>query len=51
MSGIDLNMGCPKEFSVKGGMGAALLRKPDQVQSVRVLTAIMRPSMGKSSDS
>lgn len=22
-------MGCPKEFSVKGGMGAALLEKPD----------------------
>lgn len=25
VAGIDINMGCPKEFSVKGGMGAALL--------------------------
>lgn len=24
VAGIDINMGCPKEFSVKGGMGAAL---------------------------
>lgn len=29
--GIDVNMGCPKSFSVKGGMGAALLDKPDVV--------------------
>jgi len=27
--GIDVNMGCPKSFSVKGGMGAALLDKPE----------------------
>lgn len=27
--GIDVNMGCPKSFSVKGGMGAALLSTPD----------------------
>lgn len=26
---IDLNMGCPKAFSIKGGMGAALLKKPE----------------------
>nr|XP_022913629.1 tRNA-dihydrouridine(20) synthase [NAD(P)+]-like [Onthophagus taurus] len=25
VAGIDINMGCPKEFSIKGGMGAALL--------------------------
>ena len=24
-TGIDVNMGCPKGFSLKGGMGAALL--------------------------
>ena len=24
-----VNMGCPKSFSVKGGMGAALLDKPE----------------------
>jgi tRNA-dihydrouridine synthase 2 len=28
VSGIDLNCGCPIAFSVKGGMGAALLKKP-----------------------
>lgn len=27
--GVDVNMGCPKSFSVKGGMGAALLDKPE----------------------
>ncbi|KAE8742753.1 hypothetical protein FOCC_FOCC011680 [Frankliniella occidentalis] len=25
VAGIDINMGCPKEFSVKGGMGVALM--------------------------
>eukprot|EP00397_Hematodinium_sp_SG-2012_P019501 GEMP01020038.1.p1 GENE.GEMP01020038.1~~GEMP01020038.1.p1 ORF type:complete len:458 (+),score=119.33 GEMP01020038.1:39-1412(+) len=29
VSGIDINMGCPKSFSVKGGMGAALMRTPE----------------------
>lgn len=28
VAGIDINMGCPKEFSIKGGMGAALLEDP-----------------------
>eukprot|EP00929_Paragymnodinium_shiwhaense_P096822 TRINITY_DN58541_c0_g1_i1.p1 TRINITY_DN58541_c0_g1~~TRINITY_DN58541_c0_g1_i1.p1 ORF type:complete len:253 (-),score=63.72 TRINITY_DN58541_c0_g1_i1:651-1409(-) len=27
--GVDVNMGCPKSFSVKGGMGAALLSTPE----------------------
>lgn len=27
-------MGCPKEFSIKGGMGAALLSKPDKVKAI-----------------
>lgn len=31
MAGLDVNMGCPKEFSLKGGMGAALLTHPDKV--------------------
>ncbi|CAE7237950.1 DUS2 [Symbiodinium microadriaticum] len=31
VSGIDINMGCPKSFSVKGGMGAALLDQPELV--------------------
>ncbi|XP_017007273.2 tRNA-dihydrouridine(20) synthase [NAD(P)+]-like [Drosophila takahashii] len=28
IAGLDINMGCPKEFSIKGGMGAALLSDP-----------------------
>ena len=34
VSGIDINMGCPKSFSVKGGMGAALLEDPGTEQGV-----------------
>ena len=34
VSGLDINMGCPKEFSIQGGMGAALLTKPDQVDKI-----------------
>jgi tRNA-dihydrouridine synthase 2 len=30
VAGIDLNMGCPRRFSVLGGMGAALLRQPQK---------------------
>lgn len=30
IAGLDINMGCPKEFSIKGGMGAALLAQPDK---------------------
>ncbi|TDH66719.1 hypothetical protein CCR75_007849 [Bremia lactucae] len=29
VSAIDINMGCPKHFSIQGGMGAALLQKPE----------------------
>lgn len=32
--GIDINMGCPKSYSVKGGMGAALLRAPETVEDI-----------------
>ena len=35
VAGIDVNMGCPKEFSLKGGMGAALLTQPEKVREVR----------------
>ena len=38
VSGIDLNCGCPKPFSTSGGMGAALLTKPDLLCSI--LTAL-----------
>ncbi|XP_019361289.1 PREDICTED: tRNA-dihydrouridine(20) synthase [NAD(P)+]-like [Gavialis gangeticus] len=31
---IDVNMGCPKEYSTKGGMGAALLSDPDKIESI-----------------
>ncbi|RZF34686.1 hypothetical protein LSTR_LSTR002768 [Laodelphax striatellus] len=34
VAGIDVNMGCPKEFSVKGGMGSALLSKPDIAEDI-----------------
>ncbi|CAL1286360.1 unnamed protein product [Larinioides sclopetarius] len=34
VSGIDVNMGCPKEFSIKGGMGAALLTQPEKVKAI-----------------
>ena len=30
VAGIDLNMGCPKKFSVSGGMGSALLSDPQR---------------------
>lgn len=32
--GIDINMGCPKRFSVQGGMGAALLQDPIRAQDI-----------------
>jgi len=39
VSGIDINMGCPKKFSVSGGMGSALLsdvqRATDIVKTLR----------------
>ncbi|MES1923280.1 hypothetical protein MHBO_004829 [Bonamia ostreae] len=31
---VDINMGCPFKFSVAGGMGAALLRKPEVVRDI-----------------
>eukprot|EP00754_Rhynchopus_humris_P041799 Rhum_TRINITY_DN2533_c0_g1::Rhum_TRINITY_DN2533_c0_g1_i1::g.7470::m.7470/K05543/DUS2; tRNA-dihydrouridine synthase 2 len=34
VDGIDLNMGCPKAFSIKGGMGAALLSTPELACSI-----------------
>lgn len=30
VAAIDVNMGCPKEYSTKGGMGAALLSNPEK---------------------
>ncbi|XP_044290080.1 tRNA-dihydrouridine(20) synthase [NAD(P)+]-like isoform X3 [Varanus komodoensis] len=34
VAAVDVNMGCPKEYSTKGGMGAALLSSPDKIESI-----------------
>ena len=34
VSAIDINMGCPKKFSVSGGMGSALLKDPDRASRI-----------------
>lgn len=34
VAGIDVNCGCPKEFSLKGNMGAALLTQPEKLCSI-----------------
>ncbi|KAK3603799.1 hypothetical protein CHS0354_042800 [Potamilus streckersoni] len=34
ISAIDVNMGCPKLFSLKGGMGAALLSEPEKAKEI-----------------
>jgi len=34
VAGIDINMGCPKKFSIQGGMGSALLEHPDKVKQI-----------------
>ncbi|XP_058798460.1 tRNA-dihydrouridine(20) synthase [NAD(P)+]-like isoform X2 [Phymastichus coffea] len=34
VAGIDVNMGCPKRFSILGGMGAALLKQPDKASEI-----------------
>ncbi|KAJ1820224.1 tRNA-dihydrouridine synthase 2, partial [Coemansia sp. RSA 2598] len=34
VSGVDLNCGCPKKFSVSGGMGAALMSNPDRLCAI-----------------
>jgi tRNA-dihydrouridine synthase 2 len=34
VAGIDVNSGCPKPFSVSGGMGAALLKTPDKLCAI-----------------
>lgn len=34
VAAIDINMGCPKEFSIKGGMGVALLSDPERAKSI-----------------
>ncbi|XP_012262837.2 tRNA-dihydrouridine(20) synthase [NAD(P)+]-like [Athalia rosae] len=36
IAGLDINMGCPKKFSILGGMGAALLQQPEKAQNILV---------------
>lgn len=40
VAGIDINMGCPKQFSLLGGMGAALLSTPDI--ACNILTTLVK---------
>ena len=42
VSGIDVNMGCPKDFSVKGGMGVALLNRQDRISEI--MSALVKSS-------
>ena len=44
VAGIDLNCGCPKDFSIKGNMGAALLEMPDVLTSI--LSTLARGALG-----
>ena len=34
ISGIDVNMGCPKSFSTSGGMGSALMKSPEKAYEI-----------------
>jgi tRNA-dihydrouridine synthase 2 len=34
ISGIDVNMGCPKAFSTSGGMGSALMKTPEKAYEI-----------------
>eukprot|EP00731_Ephydatia_muelleri_P026002 Em0018g102a len=45
VAGIDVNMGCPKEFSIKGGMGASLLKQPHKVKEIlsTLVCGVSRP--------
>ncbi|XP_057957411.1 uncharacterized protein LOC131150591 isoform X3 [Malania oleifera] len=40
VAAVDINMGCPKSFSTSGGMGAALLTKPELIHDI--LTTLKR---------
>ncbi|ONK71594.1 tRNA-dihydrouridine(20) synthase [NAD(P)+]-like [Asparagus officinalis] len=40
VAAIDINMGCPRAFSLSGGMGAALLSKPELIHDI--LTTLKR---------
>ncbi|XP_058442755.1 tRNA-dihydrouridine(20) synthase [NAD(P)+]-like [Malaya genurostris] len=40
IAALDINMGCPKDFSIKGGMGIALLYDLDRAKSI--LTTLVK---------
>lgn len=40
VAAVDINMGCPKSFSISGGMGAALLTKPELIHDVCIPCSI-----------
>jgi len=40
VAGIDINMGCPKSYSIAGGMGAALLFNPELIKDI--LTTLVK---------
>ncbi|XP_053305544.1 tRNA-dihydrouridine(20) synthase [NAD(P)+]-like [Spea bombifrons] len=45
VAAIDVNMGCPKEYSTKGGMGAALLSRPEKIEEIlkTLVSGISKP--------
>lgn len=45
VAGIDINMGCPKEFSVKGGMGVALAANIENAKAIltKLVTSLSIP--------
>ncbi|XP_013404465.1 tRNA-dihydrouridine(20) synthase [NAD(P)+]-like isoform X1 [Lingula anatina] len=34
VAAVDVNMGCPKDFSIHAGMGAALLTQPEKIKEI-----------------
>ncbi|ODV93623.1 hypothetical protein PACTADRAFT_51399 [Pachysolen tannophilus NRRL Y-2460] len=46
VSGIDINAGCPKHFSIHSGMGAALLSTPELLQTIlkRLVEEVGKPN-------
>lgn len=40
VAAIDVNCGCPKKFSIQGGMGAALLSNPENLE--KILTKLVK---------
>ncbi|CAK9296441.1 unnamed protein product [Gordionus sp. m RMFG-2023] len=48
ISGIDLNMGCPKDYSLKAGIGSALLRSDTEIElACRILEALVKENRPK----